>query len=84
MEALKRRPHQVPMWTKQQILDRGYEAWCGVRHESCVTLRSNRELHRILGLVAAAGGQPCRDSGAHYRLVCYHTSLVMYRGGGPR
>jgi len=33
IEALKHRPKQVPKWTKQHVLNRGYEAWCELDHE---------------------------------------------------
>ncbi len=51
MEALKRRPRVVPNWSKQAVFDRGYEAWCGVRHECSIGL------HKKLGYTLAIEGE---------------------------
>ena len=31
--ALRYRPNQIPRWTKQQVLERGWEAWQDLKHD---------------------------------------------------
>ena len=48
---MKVRPKQVPKWSKQDVLNRGYEAWCKLDHEC------GFKLHRTHGYTTAIEGE---------------------------